>query len=150
MGDFFTTINHWHWLILAVTLVILEIFVSGFVLFWLGIAAAIVGVCLAIYPGMDWETQVIIFSIFSVVSIVLWFKYGKKQGAEESDRPTLNKRGEQYIGRIFTLNEPIVDGVGKIRVDDSNWRIAGQDTETGGKVRVVSVESTTLNVERAE
>lgn len=148
MGDFFTTFNHWHWLILAVILVILEIFVSGFVLFWLGIAAAIVGVLLAVFPGIEWETQIIIFSIFSVVSIVLWFKYGKKRGAEDSDRPTLNKRGEQYVGRTFTLEEPIVDGVGKIRVDDSSWRIAGEDAEVGEKVKVVGVESTTLNVEK--
>ena len=148
MGEFFTTINHWHWLILAVVLVILEIFVSGFVLFWLGIAAAIVGIILAVFPGISWETQIIIFSIFSVVSIIMWFKYGKKRGAEESDRPTLNKRGEQYIGRVFTLSEPIVDGVGKIRVDDANWRIAGDDSEAGTKVKVTGVDSITLNVEK--
>lgn len=146
MGDFFTTVNHWHWLILAVTLVILEIFISGFVLFWLGLAAAIVGIILAAFPGMDWETQLVIFSIFSVLSIVLWFKYGKNRGAE-SDRPTLNKRGEQYVGRTFTLSEPIVDGIGKIKVDDSTWRIAGEDTDAGEKVKVVGIESTTLKVE---
>lgn len=147
MGDFFTTINQWHWLILAVTLIILEIFISGFVLFWLGLAAAIVGIILAAFPGMNWETQLVIFSIFSVLSIILWFKYGKNRGAE-SDRPTLNKRGEQYVGRTFTLNEPIIDGIGKIKVDDSSWRIAGDDAEIGEKVKVVGIESTTLKVEK--
>ncbi len=150
MGDFFTTINHWHWLILAVVLIILEIFVSGFVLFWLGVSAAIVGIILAISPGIEWETQTILFSIFSVVSIVIWFKYGKKRGIENSDRPTLNKRGEQYVGRVFTLTEPITDGVGKIRVDDSSWRITGEDANIGDKVKVVGIESTTLNVEKIE
>ncbi len=147
MGDFFTTINQWHWLILAVTLIILEIFISGFVLFWLGLAAAIVGIILAAFPGMNWETQLVIFSIFSVLSIILWFKYGKNRGAE-SDRPTLNKRGEQYVGRTFTLNEPIIDGIGKIKVDDSSWRIAGDDAEIGEKIKVVGIESTTLKVEK--
>jgi hypothetical protein len=39
----------------------------------------------------------------------------------ESDQPKLNRRGEQYVGRTFTLEEPIVNGHGKIRVDDSTW-----------------------------
>ena len=53
-------------------------------------------------------------------------------------------------GRTFTLSAPILNGVGKLRVDDSQWRIAGPDLPEGSRVRVVRAEGATLRVERAE
>ena len=41
------------------------------------------------------------------------------------DRPFLNRRAEGYVGRIFTLDKPIVDGIGTIRIDDTVWRVSG-------------------------
>jgi membrane protein implicated in regulation of membrane protease activity len=67
----------------------------------------------------------------------------------ETDQPTLNRRGASYVNRNFTLTEPIVNGVGKLRVDDSQWRISGPDVAAGTQVRVVAVDGTTLQVERA-
>ena len=33
---------------------------------------------------------------------------------DDSDQPLLNRRGEQLIGRMATLTEPIKDGRGRI------------------------------------
>jgi len=66
-----------------------------------------------------------------------------------TDEPRLNRRGEQYIGRVFTLEEPIVNRHGKIRVDDSTWKIEGDDCRPGTNVRVVGVDGVVLKVERA-
>jgi membrane protein implicated in regulation of membrane protease activity len=62
----------------------------------------------------------------------------------------LNRRGQQYTGRIFTLDHPIVNGVGKIDVDDSTWRVKGPDLEAGTRVRVVGVDGVVFVVESAE
>jgi membrane protein implicated in regulation of membrane protease activity len=61
----------------------------------------------------------------------------------------LNRRGEQYVGRLFTLQEAVVNGVGKLQVDDTTWRISGVDLPAGRKVRVAGVDGTTLRVEAA-
>ncbi len=58
----------------------------------------------------------------------------------------LNRRGAQYVGRLFTLEQPIVNGVGKLRVDDTTWKIIGEDCPVGTRVRVSGVESTVLKV----
>jgi len=65
-------------------------------------------------------------------------------------KPTLNRRGAQYIGRTFTLDEPIANGIGKIRVDDSTWKIEGTDCPAGSKVKVVGIDNTVLKVEAAQ
>jgi membrane protein implicated in regulation of membrane protease activity len=59
----------------------------------------------------------------------------------------LNRRAEQYVGRVFTLSEPIVNGTGKIRVDDSSWKVSGADCDANTKVKVISVDGTVLKVE---
>lgn len=141
-------ITYWHWWILAVALLVLEVFAPGAFFLWMGVGAGIVGVILLLAPDMGWEYQIMVFSIFSVVSIATWRLFIRKHPTE-TDKPTLNRRGEQYVGRVFTLSEPIVNGTGKIRVDDSTWKVMGEDCDAGTKVKVVSIEGTVLKIEHA-
>ena len=48
-----------------------------------------------------------------------------------ADQPFLNRRAEGYVGRAFTLEKPIVDGIGTIRIDDTVWRVSGPDCPAG-------------------
>ena len=50
---------------------------------------------------------------------------------------------------MFTLERPIVDGGGTVRIDDTIWRIAGPDTPAGSKVKVVRVDGANLTVAAA-
>ena len=133
------------WWILAVLFVIVEILAPGAHFLWLGLAAAAVGFVVLIIPGMGWEFQVTIFAVLSVVSIVAGRSYLRRNPLKTEDS-NLNRRGEQYVGRVFTLAEPIVNGTGKIVVDDTTWRIEGDDLPAGTKVRITGVDGTSLTV----
>ena len=139
-------LTYWTWWIIALILLIVEILVSGIFFLWMGVSAGIVGFVLLLFPGTSWEIQLLIFSLLSIVTIVTWRIYQKKHPAE-TDQPTLNRRGEQYVGRVFTLDEPIVNSLGKIRVDDTTWRIRGNDLSAGLQIKVVAVDGTILVVE---
>jgi membrane protein implicated in regulation of membrane protease activity len=143
--EWFQEASYWHWWVLAVVFIILEIISPAIFFLWMGIAAGVVGLLVLILPGMAWELQVVLFAAFSVVSVVLGRRYLSKHPIE-SDQPQLNRRGEQYIGRTFTLTEPIVNGQGKIRVDDSIWKITGDDCTEGTKVEVIGVNGVILKV----
>ncbi|HEX9770190.1 MAG TPA: NfeD family protein, partial [Kiloniellales bacterium] len=107
-----------------------------------------VGLILLVFGGLGWEPQFLIFAVFTVVSAVGWRAYLRRHPTE-SDRPALNRRGEQYVGRTFTLEEAIVNGQGKIHVDDSTWKIEGDDLPAGTRIRVTGVDGTVLKVEPA-
>ena len=62
----------------------------------------------------------------------------------------LNRRGEQYVGRVFTLSEPIENGTGKLIIDDTMWKVSGSDLPAGTKVRVTGVQGAILEVVAAE
>jgi membrane protein implicated in regulation of membrane protease activity len=139
------SLGHWHWWILAAALIILEVFAPGAFFLWLGIAAASVGGIVYLFPDMGWEYQVLLFSVLAVISIIIWRKFFRSS-PQDTDQPALNRRGEQYIGRLFTLQEPITDGMGKIRVDDSTWKIRGEDCPVGTQVEVTGVDGTILEI----
>lgn len=143
-------IQFWHWWILAVVLMIAEVFAPGAFMLWLGIAAAIVGVVGLVLPDLTWKFEAILFAVLSVISIIVWWNYARKRPRKNQDEPTLNRRGAQYVGRVFTLEEPIVNGIGRIRVDDTTWKIAGVDMAAGTRVKVAGVDNTVLNVAPVE
>jgi membrane protein implicated in regulation of membrane protease activity len=58
----------------------------------------------------------------------------------------LNRRAEIYVGRTFTLERPIVDGRGRVRVDDTVWLVEGPDLPAGARVQVTGVANTLLRV----
>ncbi len=147
MIEWLQTMNAWHWLVLALVLLIIELMAPASFFLWLGIAAAVTGLLLAVIP-LSWELQWVCFSVFSVASIIGWRLY-RQRNPQTSDQPTLNRRGEQYIGRTFSLDEPIVNGVGKVNVDDSSWRVAGPDLPAGQQVKVTGLNRVVFTVEAA-
>ena len=139
----------WHWWILAGMLLILELTSPVFFFLWLGFSAAAVGFLLLVFPNIPVEAQLVMFGILSIVAVLAWRKY-REVHPPSSDQPLLNQRGQQYAGRIFTLDQPIVNGVGKVQVDDSTWRVKGPELPAGTPVRVVGVDGVVFVVERAE
>jgi hypothetical protein len=83
------------------------------------------------------------------VAVLAWRKYRQARPAVPGPS-TQNQRGQQYTGRILTLDDPIIDGIGKVRVDDSVWRVTGPDLPAGAQIRVVGVDGVDFIVEGAD
>lgn len=145
--ELFDAATYWHWWVLGVILVVLEVFSPGAFFLWMAISAGIVGLATLLVPGLGWEIQILFFALFSVSSIVAWRLYLLKHPTP-SDQPRLNRRGEQYIDRVFTLDQPVVNGRGKLKVDDTIWKIEGLDCPAGTRVKVVGVDGVVLQVEK--
>jgi hypothetical protein len=140
-------LDYWLWWALGLALVIVEMAAPGVFFLWLGIAAGLVGFLVLAWPDLSWQTQVFAFAILSIASVGIG-RWLIKRYPIHTDEPRLNRRGEQYVGRVFTLEQPIVNSHGKIRVDDSTWKIEGSDCPAGTNVRVVGVDGVVLKVQR--
>ena len=142
-------IDWWHWLVLAMLLVIVEIVAPSFFFLWIaGAAGAMALVTLAV-PSLHWETQFLLFGAISIATLLAQWLILRHVRPEPSDQPGLNRRGEQYAGRVLTLVEPIENGYGAVRVDDTRWRVTGPALPAGRTVRVTGTEGMTLRVEAA-
>lgn len=136
----------WYWWVLAVAFMAIELLAPGFFFLWLSLSAFIVGSLVLAMSSVSFDVQLLLFSVLAVVSIFLWRRYASAK-SQASDHPLLNQRGAQYVGRTFNLVAPIENGQGKIKVDDTLWKVHGEDCPLGGKVKVVAVKGTVFEVE---
>ena len=140
-------LQFWHWWILGLMLAVVELLAPGTFFLWFGLAAGVTGLILLVLPGLDLNFQLIAFAVLSVAAVFAGRSVMRRQNRLRT-QGSLNRRGEQYVGRVFTVEQAIVNGRGSIRVDDSIWRAEGPDTAAGETVRVVKAGSSVLRVER--
>ena len=148
MAEMFSTLGTWNWLIFGFILMALELLAPGVFLFWLGLSSLLVGlVSFAINP--HWQMQLLMFAVFAVAAVPAWRYFARSSTAVSASNPFLNRRTEALIGREFTLEKPIIDGSGTVRIDDTIWRVAGPDAPVGSRVKIVRADGASLTVAMA-
>ena len=140
----------WYWFVLSAVLIAAEVFISGTVLLWFGIAAATTGVVRLLFPSLGWPVLAVICAMLAVAS-VLGYRLWLRRRPPTSDEPFLNRRMQGYVGNVYALAEPIENGYGRVRINDTWWRVeATVDLPLGQRVRVVDSNGTVLKVVAAE
>lgn len=141
-------LGSWNWMVFGVALLAIEILAPGFFLVWIGLAAIITGALTLFLQNAGfwiWELQVVVFLILSLA-----LAYGGARlmrATDDSDEPLLNRRGDQLIGRTAMLDQPIAEGRGRIRIDDTVWRVKGPELAAGVRVRIISAHGGELVVQ---
>lgn len=137
------------WACVALLLIAAETMAPGLFLLWLGLAAAVVCILVWVMPGLTVLAQVILFVVFSFVSIAVYVKFFREKESA-SDQPLLNRRGEQLIDKVYNLETAIVNGQGRVKIGDAFWAVQGPDLPVNSAVRIIAVDSMTLRVIPAE
>lgn len=139
----------WTWMVLGFILLTLEILAPGVFLLWIGIAALIVGaLSLQLWEAAwwSWQVQVLVFLALSLIAAYAGNRIMRNRQSG-GDEPLLNRRDAQLVGRTATLEEPILEGYGRIRIDDTIWKVTGPDAAPGTRVKVVAANGGELTVE---
>jgi membrane protein implicated in regulation of membrane protease activity len=144
--DAFISLGAWAWIVLGILLIGVELVAPGAFFLWLGLAAIATGLIDAVLD-LSWQASALLFALLCVAAVVLGRFVTRSRTQDEPQAEMLNRRGQSLIGRVFTLEAPIKGGEGRIRVDDSSWRVTGADRFAGAKVRVVRIEGSTLVVD---
>lgn len=136
------------WLALAGALGIAELVVPGVFLVFLAIAAAATGAALFALPELPVALQFGAFAVWSVVSVAIGRRWYRDYPVPTSD-PLLNDRAARMLGEIVTVEDPIENGRGRVRVGDGTWPARGPDTPAGRRVRIIGVEAGMVVVDEA-
>ena len=141
------TLGGWSWWILGLVLLGIEVLLPGFFFLWFGIAAILIGAS-ALLVDWPWQLQVVGFVVLSVAAALVGRKLAGTAEIQTSD-PNLNLRTNRLQGRTFVLSEPIIEGAGRVRIDDSIWQVRGPDAPAGARVVVTGADGAVLTVEMA-
>ncbi|WP_420960991.1 NfeD family protein [Brucella sp. IR073] len=146
--EFLTSLGIWNWLVLGLALLMLEILAPGIFFVWFGLAALVTGALafLLAAAGFGWHAQIVVFLVLSVLFALAGRRFFGSS-SDKSDDPLLNRRGQQLVGQRATLTEPIVNGRGRIRINDTMWRAKGPDLPAGTEVRVVGFDPVSLEMD---
>ncbi|MBQ7633690.1 MAG: NfeD family protein [Alphaproteobacteria bacterium] len=132
-----------NWLIIGLTLSVLELIVPGTYLIWFGFA----GLCMSIlmyFVPMALSTQIIWFAVFSAFFAVIgWFSYRCifKKMQTPKEYQNLNDSAQQYVGRIVTVTDDTVDNQTKVKVGDTYWlAYTEKPLKKGDKAKVTTVK----------
>jgi membrane protein implicated in regulation of membrane protease activity len=142
-----TSLGIWNWFIVGGILLAIEVMAPGTFMLWLGLSALLVGI-ISLFVDWPWQMQFVAFAIFAIASIPIWHRVGRRIEAP-IDQPFLNRRSEAFVGQVFTLEKPIVNGSGTVRIGDTVWRVTGPDVSAGSRVKVTRADGGTLIVEPA-
>lgn len=151
LHDAVINLGPWSWWILGVVLLAAELAAPGVFLIWIGAAAIVIGaLSLALWETAfwSWHVQLLLFAVLSGAFALAGRRFYSSRN-QATDEPNLNRRGESLVGRTATLHEPIAEGRGRIRLDDTWWSVMGPDLPAGTQVKVVAASGRDLKVEAA-
>jgi inner membrane protein len=144
---FFTGLGAWAWIIIGLLLVGLELVVPGTFMIWLGLAAIATGIIAGIFD-ISWQAGMIVYAVLALAAVALGRWVTRKPDRRKAQpEPELNRSDRALIGQSLRLETAIVDGIGRVRVNDSSWRVTGPDMPAGERVRVIGMNGATLEVE---
>lgn len=150
LTEFFSTISYWHWLALAAILIILEIVTPTTYLLWPGLAAAAVGILSAISGGLGGDVELLVFAVLAVGATILGRRMATPAGTEALSG--LNRRADQYVGRMASAADAFSNGRGPVVLDDTHWQardVDGANHARGVTLEVLGHEGAILKVRKA-
>jgi membrane protein implicated in regulation of membrane protease activity len=103
---------YWHWLVLGVVLIVAEIFIPSFTILWFGLGALVVGVA-ELFFDIPLSMQVLVWTLFSVLFTLLWFKWVKPLMVDSSNSQLARESAIGESGQVIKL--PARDTKGRLR-----------------------------------
>ena len=85
--------------------------------------------------------------LWLIVDILIDFVWANPS-VLKTDQPDLNRRPDQFVGRVVLVEEAIARGHGKVRIGDTLWAAEGPDAPAGAQVRVTAARGAVLRVEQ--
>ncbi|HJQ61866.1 MAG TPA: NfeD family protein [Burkholderiales bacterium] len=141
----------WHWVVLGIVLVLLELAVPSFFLVWFGLGALIVGVLTVFSPSAPFAFQILAWTACSLVFLALWFRVfkpnlyksraGMARGSLIGEVGLVTRDIRPYERGQIRLQKPVLG--------EEVWEsVAEEEIRVGERVRILEVEGNTLKVSR--
>ena len=138
----------WLWMYAGAFLMLAELALPGFVMFFFGLAAVTVSLFKWLCPSLPTWAQLAAFSVFSIVYILVLRRYLKK--VFKGDVEESSSVQQEFVGRIGRVVEAVRPDVpGRILLGDAEWAaVAATRLDVGTEVKVVAQNNLTLRVEQ--
>lgn len=148
-------LEQWHWWALCLACMVIAAVIRGAFTLWLAAGAGVLGAVTWLTPEVPVMYQLMLFLLVSIggAAISDFFVKPAENASQPSVPEEVRTAGERFIGRVVTLEAPIVNGFGKVEIDGEEWRVRGEDSPEGMQIIVLDadgIDRDLLIVERAQ
>ncbi|MEA1953120.1 MAG: NfeD family protein [Campylobacterota bacterium] len=141
------TVLWWHWIILGIVLLILEMNMGTFFMLGFGVAAILVGT-LDNFMGTSFKTELFIWMVFSILSIAIWFKWFRTKLVSNSGQSNYKL---DTLGTVMEDIEP--HSRGKVTFDtpvlgNTSWHATAKvNIAKNTRVKIVEINGQLIEVQ---
>lgn len=145
-------VEYWQWLVLGMALIIAELFVPSFTIFWFGLGALLVAGLLWLAPELNLRWQLFVWAVASGLFTGLWFRYFKGM---MPDRTKAGVAKEAILGESGqVIQAPVENRHGRVRfatplLGSDEWSfVCEEEVAVGDRVHVKDISGNNLIVEK--
>jgi membrane protein implicated in regulation of membrane protease activity len=143
-------LQYWHWLVFGMILIIAEVFIPSFTIFWFGLGGLMVGGLLWIAPSLGLTAQLLLWGVFSALLTAFWFLVMKPRMV---DKTRAGMSREALLGETGqVIRAPDGERRGMVRfskplLGSDEWTfICDEPVHVGDRVQIRDVSGNTLVV----
>lgn len=133
-----------YWLTIGIVFLVIEVLSLTFFCLFLGITGIIMSFIVFIMPNLQVENQLIIASFLAVISVITGCYIHKNLRKSKHKALNINDRTSKYIGNLVFLKEDVKNGMSRVNLDGSEWKVLIEEGKTGDKVEITGINSTIL------
>lgn len=135
------------WFVAAVALMLAELAVPGFIIFFFGLGALAVSGATLLFD-LSWTAQALLFAAGSLVSLAVGRRWCKRFLPNSSSVGTDDADDKGLVGALAVVTEPIAPPrPGRVEVQGSTWKaVSDAPQAAGAQVTIVRCDNITLTV----
>lgn len=145
---------YWHWLAFGMLLILAELFIPSFTIFWFGLGGLLTGVLLLLLPAMTFSWQLMVWALASCLFTFLWFRYFKPRMTDRTKAGISREAALGESGQVIRTPEGNRRGVVRFTtplLGADEWEfICPKPVSVGDRVFVTEVSGNTLIVEKRD
>ena len=138
------------WVVVALVLIIIEIFTSGFAIACLSVGCLLAAIGAGIELSLAWQLG--LFALGTFLGFIFVRPFVLKLLNKNANKNNVTTNMDNLIGRKAVVTEKIEkDEFGRVKIDGDDWKARmedGEEAEVGEKVTIVSNESIILTVKK--
>ncbi len=135
------------WMLAGTAFVIIEALAPGYFLIFPGFGCFVAALVSVLFR-LELAGSITVFVVATLILVTI--AAGPYRRLLQGRRQTNVNSADRLVGTTGTVAETIVHGSGKVRLGDTVWLAAGPDLAIGTAVRVVAMDGTRVQVDRAD
>ncbi|GGB85749.1 hypothetical protein GCM10011352_09520 [Marinobacterium zhoushanense] len=145
-------IQYWHWIVFGMLLILAELVVPSFTIFWFGLGAFIIAGLLALSVDISLSWQLLIWALSSTAFTLIWFRFFRPWMQDHTKAGIAREAIRGESGQVIRAPEEGQRGIVRFStplLGDDEWEfICSEPVSLGDRVFVLELSGNTLIVEK--